>query len=153
MPYPPLVGIFINYFLVAQLVRYYFSQIYCLIFLILKEWWGILMIFGYFGLATIFYFYYGIDNSVGNTTGWSQLLGETHVSDADDFEYDCDEPTSIGDMSSHSVLIDEIGVERGSLGSSASRKASTGSDYNSHLRVRLLNSEGKEEKTSQRMSN
>ena len=69
MPYPPLIGIYINYFLVAQL-----------------EWWGILMIFGYFGLATVVYFIYGVKNSVGNTTGWSALLNEVHLSDQDDID-------------------------------------------------------------------
>lgn len=108
------------------------------------------MIFGYFGLATLFYLCYGIENSVGNSTGWSQLLGETHVSDTDDFEYNENGTTSIGDISSHSVLIDEIGNDRGSITSLASsRKASSGSDYNNHLRVRLMNSEGKEERLSQ----
>lgn len=69
MPFPPLIGIYVNYFLVAQL-----------------EWWGILMILGYFGLATFVYFIYGVKHSVGNTTGWASLLGETHVSDRDDFD-------------------------------------------------------------------
>ena len=70
MPFPPLIGIYVNYFLVAQL-----------------EWWGIAMIFGYFGLAIIVYFVYGVKHSIGNNTGWSKLLGETHVSDRDDFNY------------------------------------------------------------------
>ena len=32
------------------------------------------MIFGYFGLAVVFYFTYGIEHSVGNKTGWTPLL-------------------------------------------------------------------------------
>ena len=78
MPYPPLIGIYVNYFLVAQL-----------------EWWGITMIFGYFGLATVVYFIYGVKHSVGNSTGWSELLGETHVSDRDDFDYTSEAVTGL----------------------------------------------------------
>jgi hypothetical protein len=80
MPYPPLIGIFVNYFLVAQL-----------------EWFGILMIFSYFGLATAVYFIYGVKHSVGNTTGWSALLGETHVSDQDDYSYSTNDTTGLID--------------------------------------------------------
>lgn len=86
MPYPPLIGIYVNYFLVAQL-----------------EWWGILMIFGYFGLAAFIYFAYGAKHSVGNTTGWSELLGETHVSDQDDFDYTSDAVGLMDDNSVHRV--------------------------------------------------
>lgn len=78
MPYPPLIGIYVNYFLVAQL-----------------EWWGITMIFGYFGLATVVYFIYGVKHSVGNSTGWLELLGESHVSDRDDFDYTSEAVTGL----------------------------------------------------------
>lgn len=70
MPFPPLIGICVNYFLVAQL-----------------EWLGITMIFGYFGLATVAYFAYGVKHSVGNRTGWAELLSETHTTDRHDFDY------------------------------------------------------------------
>jgi len=57
MPFCPLFGIFVNYFLVAQLA-----------------WWGLLMIFGYFAIGITFYLIYGIHNSVGNKNGWVSLL-------------------------------------------------------------------------------
>lgn len=57
MPYFPLFGIFLNYFLVAQLA-----------------WWGILMILGYLALAAVFYFAYGMGHSVGNRDGWDEIL-------------------------------------------------------------------------------
>ena len=63
MPYFPLFGIMVNYFLVAQLA-----------------WWGILLIFGYIGLAVLFYFCYGVQNSVGNANGWAKLLKMNGVS-------------------------------------------------------------------------
>lgn len=32
------------------------------------------MIFGYFGLAVVFYFTYGLQHSVGNNTAWAALM-------------------------------------------------------------------------------
>lgn len=64
------------------------------------------MIFGYFGLAALFYFIYGVKNSVGNTSGWAALLGETHVTDAADFDYTGDTVALIdGQMSGGEVGI------------------------------------------------
>jgi amino acid permease len=60
LPFVPLFGIFVNYLLLAQL-----------------SVTGILMIFGYFGLAGVFYFGYGIHHSKGNNTGWREILDET----------------------------------------------------------------------------
>jgi amino acid transporter len=57
VPYTPAIGIFFNYFLVAQL-----------------EWYGICMIFGYMALAVLFYFAYGIHHSEGNNNYWSSIL-------------------------------------------------------------------------------
>lgn len=63
MPYFPLFGIIVNYFLVAQLA-----------------WWGILLIFGYIGMAILFYLCYGVRNSVGNANGWAKLLKTNGIS-------------------------------------------------------------------------
>ena len=57
LPFVPLFGIFINYLLLAQL-----------------SYHGILLVFVYFGIASIFYFGYGIHHSKGNNTGWKNLL-------------------------------------------------------------------------------
>ena len=59
LPFVPLFGIFVNYLLLAQL-----------------SVTGIMMIFGYFGLAGIFYFGYGIHHSKGNNTGWRETLND-----------------------------------------------------------------------------
>lgn len=53
IPFLPCLGIFINWYLIAQL-----------------EVLGILFLAGYTSLVTIFYFKYGIKNSIGNNGGW-----------------------------------------------------------------------------------
>lgn len=53
MPYIPCLGIFVNWYLVAQL-----------------ELLGIGLLLAYLGLMTIFYFSYGRRHSVGNNGGW-----------------------------------------------------------------------------------
>jgi amino acid transporter len=73
MPFPPLIGIFINYFLIAQL-----------------SWRGILLICLYTGLAVGFYFLYGIKHSLGNNTQWTRALRSG--SDVDD------DPRGVDDM-------------------------------------------------------
>jgi hypothetical protein len=62
VPFTPSFGIFINYVLLAQL-----SPI------------GLSMIVGYFGLACLFYFGYGIHYSKGNNTGWREVLRESSL--------------------------------------------------------------------------
>ena len=57
LPFVPLFGIFINYLLLAQL-----------------SYHGILLVSIYFGIASIFYFGYGIHHSKGNNTGWKPLV-------------------------------------------------------------------------------
>jgi hypothetical protein len=57
MPFPPLFGIIINFFLIAQL-----------------SWLGLLFIFVYACLAIVFYLSYGINHSIGNRTKWASIL-------------------------------------------------------------------------------
>lgn len=64
MPYFPLFGIYVNYFLVAQL-----------------KWWGVLLIFGYMGLAMVCYLLYGLKHSVGNNGGWKIRLRDNSDDD------------------------------------------------------------------------
>jgi len=56
VPYLPLVGIFINWYLIAQL-----------------EWFGMLLLVAYIAIAIIYYFSYGLKHSVGNTIGWDHI--------------------------------------------------------------------------------
>lgn len=56
VPYLPLLGIFVNWYLVAQL-----------------EWLGILLLVAYIAASSLFYCLYGIKHSVGNTTGWDHI--------------------------------------------------------------------------------
>ena len=65
LPYVPLFGIFVNYLLLAQL-----------------SLTGIGLIFCYFGIASVFYFGYGIHNSKGNNTGWREILPEINSDDS-----------------------------------------------------------------------
>lgn len=53
MPYLPLLGQFLNCYLIGQL-----------------EIEGLLLLVGYIGLAVILYFKYGFHHSFGNTVGW-----------------------------------------------------------------------------------
>jgi amino acid transporter len=64
IPFIPLFGIVINYLLLAQL-----------------SYNGVLMICGYFGLACVFYFSYGIHYSKGNSTRWKEMIS-TDVNNA-----------------------------------------------------------------------
>ena len=64
LPFVPLFGIFVNYLLLAQL-----------------SVTGIGLIFCYFGVASVFYFGYGIHNSKGNNTGWREILTEIPLDD------------------------------------------------------------------------
>jgi hypothetical protein len=80
------------------------------------------MIFGYFGLATLFYCFYGIQNSVGNRDGWADLLGEVPVSDFDDFDYNT------------AILGDGEG----------GREGNRSKDFNSAIRVRLISAESRQ---------
>jgi hypothetical protein len=57
IPFIPLFGVFINYLLLAQL-----------------SYNGVLMICGYFGIACLFYFVYGIHHSKGNSTRWKEMI-------------------------------------------------------------------------------
>lgn len=57
VPLTPCIGIFLNYYLVAQL-----------------DWTGIVMIFGYIGLGVLFYFTYGLKHSIGNATFWEEVV-------------------------------------------------------------------------------
>ena len=50
MPFTPLIGIYLNYYLVAQL-----------------QWYSLLMILGYVFLGIVFYFSYSMKHSIGNT--------------------------------------------------------------------------------------
>ena len=61
MPYAPLGGILINTLLLAQLSA-----------------WGLGLMVAYFAMAAGFYFTYGIHHSIGNTSGWREVLRETH---------------------------------------------------------------------------
>jgi C-terminus of AA_permease len=65
LPFVPLFGIFVNYLLLAQL-----------------SVTGIGLIFCYFGVASVFYFGYGIHNSKGNNTGWREILTEIPLDDS-----------------------------------------------------------------------
>lgn len=85
----------------------------------MQEWWGLVMIFGYFGLATLFYCFYGVNNSVGNRDGWADLLGETRVSDLEDFDYNT---AILGD-------------------GEVAREGNRSKDFNSAIRVRLISAE------------
>ena len=68
IPYLPLLGQFLNWYLIGQL-----------------EVQGLLLLLGYIGLAIVFYFFYGAKHSFGNTIGWNQIeevagaLLDTHV--------------------------------------------------------------------------
>lgn len=53
MPIPPLLGIFLNYLMIAQL-----------------SWIGICLVIMYTGMSVVFYFLYGFHHSVGNNTRW-----------------------------------------------------------------------------------
>ncbi len=53
VPYLPLMGIWINWYLIAQL-----------------EISGLLLLLLYMGGAVLFYFQYGVHHSIGNTRGW-----------------------------------------------------------------------------------
>lgn len=64
LPFVPLFGIFMNYLLLAQL-----------------SLTGIGLMFCYFGVASVFYFGYGIHNSKGNNTGWREILTEIPLDD------------------------------------------------------------------------
>lgn len=52
-PFLPCIGTFVNWYLISQL-----------------EISGILFLLLYLGLATIYYFAFGVKHSIGNTTGW-----------------------------------------------------------------------------------
>eukprot|EP00566_Odontella_aurita_P005858 CAMPEP_0113596604 /NCGR_PEP_ID=MMETSP0015_2-20120614/40445_1 /TAXON_ID=2838 /ORGANISM="Odontella" /LENGTH=580 /DNA_ID=CAMNT_0000504171 /DNA_START=298 /DNA_END=2040 /DNA_ORIENTATION=+ /assembly_acc=CAM_ASM_000160 len=56
VPYLPLLGTFINWYLIAQL-----------------EWLGLTLLVAYVGISVVFYFSYGLKHSVGNTTGWDHI--------------------------------------------------------------------------------
>jgi hypothetical protein len=45
-----------------------------------QEWFGILLIFGYIGLAVVFYFVYGIHHSRGNNGGWVETIRKSILS-------------------------------------------------------------------------
>ncbi len=64
VPYLPLLGQFLNCYLIGQL-----------------EVEGLLLLLGYTGLSIGFYFVYGAKHSFGNTIGWS---GDHNIMDADD---------------------------------------------------------------------
>lgn len=53
VPFLPCLGTFVNWYLISQL-----------------EMIGLLLLLVYLGLATIYYYSYGVKHSVGNTTGW-----------------------------------------------------------------------------------
>jgi len=57
VPYLPSLGIFVNWYLVAQL-----------------EWSALLWIFCYVSIAVVWYLCYGLRNSVGNRDGWMKKL-------------------------------------------------------------------------------
>lgn len=59
MPAPPLVGILVNYYLLAQL-----------------SFQGLFMIASYIACATLSYYVFGFYHSVGNNSGWRELLIE-----------------------------------------------------------------------------
>ena len=61
VPYAPLLGILINTLLLAQLSA-----------------WGLGLMVAYFALAATFYLTYGIHHSIGNNSGWRDVLRETH---------------------------------------------------------------------------
>lgn len=61
VPYAPLAGILVNYLLLAQL-----------------SLWGLGLMVVYFALAAVFYFTYGIHHSIGNNSGWREVLRETN---------------------------------------------------------------------------
>lgn len=65
VPFLPAIGIFINWYLVAQL-----------------EWYSLLMIAAYIAAAMLWYVVYGLRNSVGNRDGWRAKL-EQGRSDAE----------------------------------------------------------------------
>jgi len=69
MPYIPCLGIFVNFYLVAQL-----------------DLLGIGLLLAYLGVVTLFYFSYGIRHSVGNNGGWGT---------DDDHSFDSDEGSSL----------------------------------------------------------
>ena len=81
MPWPPLFGIFINYFLIAQL-----------------SWCGLVLICLYTALAVVFYLVYGITHSLGNNTQWVRALRSRSDDDLDHeggFDQECcDEDTN-----------------------------------------------------------
>mmetsp|Transcript_6523 Transcript_6523/g.9559 ORF Transcript_6523/g.9559 Transcript_6523/m.9559 type:complete len:250 (-) Transcript_6523:76-825(-) len=61
VPYLPLLGQFLNWYLIGQL-----------------EMEGLLLLMGYIGLSVGFYFSYGAKHSFGNTVGWNgQSEGNT----------------------------------------------------------------------------
>ena len=60
MPYVPLFGMFINWYLIAQL-----------------ELIGLCILLGFLGMITIFYFSYCQKHSIGNNGGWQ----EDHIND------------------------------------------------------------------------
>ena len=60
MPFTPLIGIFLNYYLITQL-----------------SFIGFCMILGYIGVAITYYLYYGLAHSIGNKNYWADILLES----------------------------------------------------------------------------
>lgn len=62
VPYLPCAGMFVNWYLIAQL-----------------EAFGLLLMVCYIAFASLFYFCYGAKHSVGNTIGWSTRRGDYEI--------------------------------------------------------------------------
>lgn len=95
VPFTPLLGIFVNYCLIAQLSST-----------------GLILITTYILCAVFFYYSFGYTYSIGNNSGWKDLLESSNFSFSnnvdEDAEFEFSPPSSSYQMSSTSSdLIDE----------------------------------------------
>jgi len=105
VPHLPLAGMFVNWYLIAQL-----------------EFVGLMLLLLYIGLAVLFYFCYGAKQSVGNATGWNDISGNQEDHKCDDGS-DGDHASS--DYFDNASLLRSISLPRTQYQNSTSTATST----------------------------
>jgi len=115
VPFTPLAGIYLNYYLIAQLTID-----------------GLLLIAAYVAVGAVFYFSYGIHHSVGNADHWAEVLRESSNMPLDEEERDSLERMLFGRSSRESVTSVDLDLSRSRPASLSPALKSRGGSCSAH---------------------